>query len=90
MGEYNPNWKYLRRQILERDGYTCRFCGRGGRFSDYILEVHHIIWRRYGGQDEPSNLIVCCIVCHDLIHYGKWTGRPRTFTELKDNQGKRW
>jgi len=90
VGTYNPEWKQLRREILERDDFTCRFCGRGGRFSDYLLEVHHIIWRRHGGQDQPSNLMTICVECHDKLHYGKWKGRPRTFTELKDNQGKRW
>ena len=82
--------KDLRYQVLEADEFLCRFCNCGGRNSDIILEVHHIKWRRHGGQDEPSNLMTVCCVCHDLIHLGYYSGRPRTFTELRDNQGKRW
>jgi len=80
----------LRRLILERDEFLCRFCGRGGRYSDYLLEIHHIVWRRHGGQDQPANLMVICVECHDKLHYGEWKGRPRTFTELGENQGRRW
>lgn len=82
--------KEYRLQILERDNFTCQFCGVGGKHSDYILEVHHVIWRRYGGSDAPHNLLTCCPVCHDLIHYGRYSGRPITFTELKNRQGGGW
>ena len=82
-----PTWKELRLQVLIRDEFKCRFCGIGGKYSDYILEVHHVIWRRYGGTDDINNLICCCPYCHDLIHYGKYSGRPLTFSELKNRQG---
>ena len=80
--------KDLRYQILERDSFACRFCGVGGKTSDIILEVHHIIWRRYGGGDLPNNLITVCVYDHDLIHFGYYTGRPATFTDLKQRQGR--
>lgn len=80
-------WKELRYAVLERDNFQCRFCDRGGKSSDYILEVHHVIWRRNGGSDAMSNLITVCPYCHDLIHYGNYTGRPVTFSELKLRQG---
>lgn len=76
--------------ILVRDNFRCVVCGIGGKDSDIILEVHHILPRSCGGSNDPSNLQVLCVEDHDYIHYSKWTGRPRTFTELKDNQGKRW
>jgi 5-methylcytosine-specific restriction endonuclease McrA len=82
--------KEQRREILERDNFLCVACGIGGRESDIILEVHHKIPRSCGGSNDPSNLETRCTVCHDIWHYGSWTGRPRTFTELKENQGKRW
>lgn len=75
--------KEYRYQILLRDNFICRFCGCGGRFSDYILEVHHIVWKRHGGSDEPDNLMVICCRCHDILHYGKETGRPYYFSEQK-------
>jgi ATP-dependent DNA helicase RecQ len=82
--------KLQRREILERDDFLCQICGIGGRDSDIILEVHHILPRGLGGSNEPSNLMTLCVVHHDLQHYSSWSGRPRTFTELKENQGKRW
>jgi 5-methylcytosine-specific restriction endonuclease McrA len=78
--------KKLRMAILERDDFKCRFCKRGGKGSDYILEVHHIVWRRFQGSDLPFNLMTVCTECHDTIHYGSYTGRPSTFTELKNKQ----
>ena len=81
--------KELRYKILERDEFLCRFCSRGGRYSDFILEVHHIQWRRHGGQDNPSNLMTICSRCHDILHYGKETGRPYTFSEVR-NKGSRY
>jgi 5-methylcytosine-specific restriction endonuclease McrA len=82
--------KDQRREILNRDNFLCQHCGVGGRESDYILEIHHKIPRSCGGSNDPSNLETLCVVCHDLWHHNKYSGRPRTFTELKDNQGKRW
>ncbi len=79
--------KELRYYILERDNFRCRFCNKGGKTSDVILEVHHVIWKYHGGSDRPDNLITVCPYCHDLIHYGRFTGRPLTFSELKDRQG---
>jgi 5-methylcytosine-specific restriction endonuclease McrA len=75
--------KDLRYQILEGDEFLCRFCGIGGRNSDIILEVHHIKWRRYGGQDEPANLMTCCRSCHEILHHGRILNTPKTFTELR-------
>jgi len=81
--------KELRRSILERDDFLCRFCGRGGRFSDYLLEIHHIVWRRHGGQDTPANLMVICRRCHLILHYGHCPPDvPLTFTELKNRGGR--
>jgi 5-methylcytosine-specific restriction endonuclease McrA len=77
----------LRRLILERDEFLCRFCGRGGRYSDYLLEIHHIVWRRHGGQDQPSNLMCICRRCHEILHWGKELNTPKTFTELKKRGG---
>jgi len=55
--------------VLNRDNYTCQYCK--GKSKDSKLEVHHIIFRRYGGSDEPENLITLCKTCHDKLHAGK-------------------
>jgi hypothetical protein len=48
--------------ILERDDFTCRFCGR--RAPETELEVDHLHPRSKGGSDEPSNLVAACRTCN--------------------------
>lgn len=54
----------LKQQIFKRDKFTCQKCGFLGVLED--LEVHHIILKIDGGEDEISNLITLCSICH---HY---------------------
>jgi 5-methylcytosine-specific restriction endonuclease McrA len=81
--------KEYRLSILERDDFLCRFCGNGGRNSDIILEVHHIVWKSHGGSDHPDNLIVVCRRCHLILHHGHCPyDAILTFTELRIRGGK--
>ena len=63
MRRFNLNtglWRRARRSALERDGYRCRTCGRGGR-----LEVDHILPRHLGGPlYDLANLQSLCYQCH--------------------------
>lgn len=53
-------WERLRLEILARDGYRCRSCGKAGR-----LEVDHIVpISRRGDPWDPSNLQALCRSCH--------------------------
>ncbi len=53
----------LRFQILKRDGYKCRLCGR--RASDFVrLDVDHIIPLDKWGSNAPSNLQTLCDDCN--------------------------
>jgi RNA-directed DNA polymerase len=58
-GSRHAEWQELRRQILDRDGYTCQHCGDNSN-----LEVHHLTARHKGGTDDPANLITWCENCH--------------------------
>ena len=53
--------------VLNRDKYTCQHC----KTKQGTLEVHHIIFRRNGGSDEPDNLITLCRQCHRDLHLEK-------------------
>jgi 5-methylcytosine-specific restriction endonuclease McrA len=53
----------LQRQVLERDGWRCQFCG-----SRAQLQVHHIQPRARFGADVAANLITLCFVCHESVH----------------------
>ena len=53
-------WRVIRQRILERDSFTCRYCGaRGGR-----LECDHIIPVARGGGSEDGNLTTACYRCN--------------------------
>lgn len=47
---------------VDRD--DCFICGGGDRA---LLERHHIVPVRYGGSDEPPNVVEVCPTCHSAI-----------------------
>lgn len=49
-----------------RDGCKCQLCK--GKTGDRKLEVHHIVQRKDGGSNRPSNLITLCHTCHSELH----------------------
>ena len=59
---YHPIRPRLRFDILKRDNYTCRYCGRSA--PDVELHVDHIIPRAKGGLSKPENLTVACVECN--------------------------
>ena len=66
-GEQPPKqiWDKLREEVLDRDDFTCRWCGH--RALKY-MHVHH----RYGGFDHsPEKLATCCVACHAVMHIGR-------------------
>ena len=56
----------LKRDILNRDKWMCRFCG-----SRNNLHVHHIVFRSEQGADAAANLATLCLLCHEGLHQGK-------------------
>lgn len=68
-----PQWKKFREEILTRDKYKCRRCGR-----TYDLQVHHKYYSKYpnGQKVDPWNypndaLITLCGACHKKVHSQK-------------------
>lgn len=49
-------WKRLRLRILERDNYTCHYCGARATHVDHVEPVHA------GGDD--SKLVAACAACN--------------------------
>ena len=86
--DMRETWKELRRSILERDNFLCQFCGLGGKSSDIILEIDHILERSRGGTDDPSNLRVLCSTCHKLRH-GKIPRVDNTFSSRRRRKKER-
>lgn len=51
-----------RYRILERDNFTCQYCGRSA--PDVVLNVDHRVPRSEGGTDEDGNLVTACQACN--------------------------
>jgi hypothetical protein len=49
-------------EILRRDDFTCRYCGRSA--PAVALEVDHVTPRSRGGSDHASNLVTACVDCN--------------------------
>lgn len=62
MKRMNTTWYRLRWIILNRDRFTCQYCGR--KAPDVILQVDHKISKVNGGSDNEENLITSCIACN--------------------------
>ena len=65
----NVEWRNLRKEVLERDGYCCRSCGATAAESGFPLEIHHIIPPK-GNKElfyNINNCVTLCKVCHARI-----------------------
>ena len=52
----------LRYEVLKRSGGRCELCGIS--VEERAIEIDHIVPRRHGGSDEPSNLQALCYKCN--------------------------
>jgi hypothetical protein len=55
--------KKLRFEILKRDQFKCRYCGRG-ESDGTKLHVDHVIAVALGGRNDPENLATACVDCN--------------------------
>lgn len=55
-----PKIKMTRREVFQRDNYTCQYCGR--HFSD--LTVDHVLPRHLGGEHTWTNVVAACPSCN--------------------------
>ena len=82
-GDKNPNWqggksyqgynrrefnKWIKREILKRDNYSCKICDRK-RDLFIPLDVHHIDQDK--NNNNFNNLITLCHICHSKFHNNK-------------------
>ncbi|MBP1929196.1 hypothetical protein J2741_001743 [Methanolinea mesophila] len=59
-------WRFVSVLVAERYRWHCAICG-----IPCELEVHHKVPLCFGGNSEPSNLILLCRECHDREHMNK-------------------
>lgn len=48
--------------VLQRDQFTCRYCGKHPPFV--VLEIDHVHPLAHGGTDELENLVTSCWDCN--------------------------
>lgn len=58
-GKRMLKWRF---QIFQRDGFRCRYCGRG--VEDTTLQIDHVIPRSKGGTNSAENLVTSCKECN--------------------------
>ncbi len=51
-------------EVLARDNWTCRSCGRSTKHDGVVLHVDHILPRSKGGTDQIGNLQTLCSKCN--------------------------
>jgi hypothetical protein len=56
----SATWQDIRKQVLERDNYTCK-CGQKG------YDVHHKTYKNWGNEN-LNDLITLCRSCHEQQH----------------------
>ena len=61
--EKDTHWQKVRKAVLVRDNYRCRFCG-----SPNKAEVHHLKPRSLGREDSTRNCLVLCAEHHAERH----------------------
>lgn len=67
--DYPDDWDTRRREVYQRDNYSCQNCGiRGGSRGDTELHAHHIVPKSKGGTHRKQNLVTVCKACHNAIH----------------------
>ena len=58
--------KIIRQSVMERDNGQCQLCNK------QATQLHHILFKSYGGADISQNLISLCNECHIKVHsHGK-------------------
>ena len=71
--EASISWK-----VFARDGYACRYCGKGGK-EGIPLTVDHLVLWEVGGPSIEANLLSACRKCNKTrgnLPYDKWLENP--------------
>ena len=83
----SKKWKRIRNRILDRDNFTCQYCG-----STRERQFLHINHTNGNPKDHTEkNLEVICAACHKIVHSGLWAMSFKTvdvYEKSKFNQNE--
>lgn len=65
--QYIPWWEETRRFVIKRDRKKCRVCKMRQAKKD--RQIHHIVPRKYGGDEKPINLLLLCPEHHKRTEF---------------------
>ena len=77
----SKEWRDIRLVILNRDDYTCSYCGFR---SDKRMQVNHINGDPKNHSKE--NLEVICGLCHMILHSGLWCEIKKSIVLFKNSK----
>lgn len=62
---YVANAMLTRKNLFERDNYTCQYCGRAKLKDKEFLTRDHVVPESKGGKSTWTNLVTCCNTCNN-------------------------
>ncbi len=62
---HHQDYVMFKKQVYERDGYECQYCGLQLEKGDNRLTVDHVIPQRLGGSILPKNMVCSCRACNE-------------------------
>jgi len=77
-------------EVFRRDKGYCRYCGLDllQNYSTYSsATADHLVARSAGGGDEPTNLVLACPGCNQMLSRA---GQFQTFDARKELLVERW
>jgi transcription elongation factor Elf1 len=60
----DPRWQKKRLEILQRDNFTCRYCGN----TKETLNVHHYVYNGEPWEVSDGDAVTLCESCHKIQH----------------------
>jgi 5-methylcytosine-specific restriction endonuclease McrA len=76
-----PGWLRVRREVMDRDGFTCQDC-EFFQPSGQDLHVHHVIPYRLLPVSIPRWLVTLCNGCHSKRPEHRWKAIPADIAVL--------
>lgn len=59
----SDEWRHIRGLRLDIAGHRCEQCG-----TTEDLQVHHLTYERFGGDENMQDLQALCKTCHERAH----------------------